>query len=293
MNLETINDDEIESNCFRNIKNRQDWWVSFRDLYIKTKDYLDDDFWKKDPIHKSDKNFKSKLWEMIVINYFIEKDSKIIKTTNKIKKGGPDIQIQIKSGRYLCVECVVATRGNNPNEKFYENQHYNGTVEEYNRSKIVRLCNSIEEKYDKLQKYYQNNIVAKNDLYIIAVNSDFGVDTFELDNLERLLYGKADMVTELNVENKTRKDYFNQKLTVNKITKKGEFVDLNNGIFLNSAYENLTGVLYSGFPNINSMERSCFSMGFNKNFSKIQSEVEQYFCSYSFLEGDQLMRKLI
>ncbi len=71
--LDEIREDEIESICFKNVKNYQEWWFNLKDLYQKTNDYLDSNFWKKDPIYKSDKNFKSKLWEMIMINYFLDK----------------------------------------------------------------------------------------------------------------------------------------------------------------------------------------------------------------------------
>ncbi len=218
--------------------------------------------------------------------------NQIVRTKEKTNNGGPDIQIKLDNDKYLWVECTIATKGNNPNDEFYDNKNFYGDVEEYNKSKIIRLCSSIKEKYKKLDSYYKNKIIYKNDLYLIAVNSDFGTDTFEFDNLEKVLYGKGNMVIELDVENKTRQSYFKQTLKVNKTNKEGKSTELDNGIFLNENYTCLTGVLYSGFPNINSIGRTCFSVGFNKNFSQIQNEVEKYFCGYSFLEDQQLKRKI-
>jgi hypothetical protein len=298
--LEDINIKDVKSIALKSMLNNPlclNYIDQINNLIQNTIDYVDSNFWSKDPIYNSDNNYYSKLWEMIMINYFLKKGAKVVKTKDKNlgrKNGSPDIKIELEDGRVLWVECVVASIGDIPIEKFYQG-NYGGDLEEYNKAKIIRLSNSIDEKNKKLNKYLDNCIISNQDLFLVAINTCEYQDTHENYNLGRVLYGKAEEVLTFDIIKREYTDsHFKGRYGVNKKKANNSQTILKTDLFLNTStkLDNLIGILYSGFNGIASINRDSFTVGFDNNFKQYEKYIENLFDRYYYLEDSELMQKL-
>lgn len=293
-NIDDIPEKEIQSRAFKNIIKNIHFNSQVIRLFKKTREYLDSDFWQKDPIYLSDHNFQSRLWEMIMINYFLDRKADVVKTKDKknVKNGNPDIQIRLTDEICLWVECVIATKGENPNDNFYDTftkidltmkgyniKSYGLNVEDYNRSKIIRLSQSVDDKIKTIKKWADKKIILEKDLCIISVNSTFW-DTFELENLERILHGKAEEVLTYNtLKQEFINSRFQTRYNINKVKVDNSQTTIPTQLFLETSVkpENLVGVLYSGYPGVNSINRKSFNIGFDNLSSYYKNLIESLF----------------
>ncbi len=108
------------------------------------------------------KQFHQRTWEMYLANVFLEHKFRISSDDR-----GPDIKIEF-SGKTIWVECVACTKGNG-NDSVPHMQY--GVVQDLpEREMLLRITNSIDEKFKKYRWYLDKKIVGTDDIFIIALN---------------------------------------------------------------------------------------------------------------------------
>jgi len=279
---------EIKSDYLRNILENNDARTQelWRLLEV-TERYVDDNFWKKDPLDTNNSNFSSKLWEMVIIDYFLRRGANVVPTAQRknTKQGNPDLEIILGDNRKLFVECATATKGESP-EDFYEDG-YSGSYSEFLRPKLVRLSNSIDFKNKKLKGYLKNEVVRSNDIVIFAINSVGYTDTSASATLNKFLYQQGDMT--LTMDRNTGKfidSYFQHDPNFLKFNKENDSTELQNGFFVNNndRPQNLIGVLYTGFFPLGTQPASSFYVGFDNQYTEYANLIGSFFSDYNYIQ---------
>ncbi len=140
----------------------------FEDICTRTKEYLDEDFDKK-----AQKNFHQRSWEMYMVNLMLNNSKSLVVPD---KQGDADIKFEVMNNKTLHVECVAPKKGEDGNIKSVADREiYDGKFTIYDSEPhkfIIRLCNSLLEKFEQYQRRLLSGKVLITDQYVIAINMD-------------------------------------------------------------------------------------------------------------------------
>lgn len=130
----------------------------FDDLYNQFEPYADRNF-----LIDVKNNFHQRTWEMYMACLLLKNDIQI--SSQDI---GPDIKIAI-NGTVIWIECVACTKGSGNDS--VPPLRYDGSLQDLpEKEMLLRITNSLDDKFKKYKKYINDGIVKKGDIYIIAIN---------------------------------------------------------------------------------------------------------------------------
>ena len=160
----------------------------FESMYCRTKLFLDENF-----VKESQKDFHQRSWEMYIVDLMMKKKpDRLIKPN---KEGDADVKVIIDKNKTLHIECVAPEKGELGNKKSVKNHEYELHVPELfdpeRKKYIIRMCNSLLNKFEQFQKRLLKGRVLRQDQYIIAFNMDLEyTSTFNAETI--LSYFSAD-----------------------------------------------------------------------------------------------------
>lgn len=160
----------------------------FESMYCRTKLFLDKNF-----VKESQKDFHQRSWEMYIVDLMMKKKpDRLIKPN---KEGDADVKVIIDKNKTLHIECVAPEKGELGNKKSVKNHEYELHVLELfdpeRKKYIIRMCNSLLNKFEQFQKRLLKGRVLRQDQYIIAFNMDLEyTSTFNAETI--LSYFSAD-----------------------------------------------------------------------------------------------------
>jgi hypothetical protein len=137
--------------------------VFSQQLWEQYHPYADDHF-----LIEVRRDFHARFWEMYLTCALLRHSSKHGYSVS-CRKPGPDILIE-HQGRRIWIEAVTATDGE-PGKPDSISAPVLGEANTVPDEKIIlRYRNAIDEKHRKLEGYITNNIVSRDDSYVVAVN---------------------------------------------------------------------------------------------------------------------------
>jgi hypothetical protein len=112
-------------------------------------------------------NFHARTWEMYLGNVFLKNGLQIAPNENHC----PDIKI-ISYNVPVWVEAVVCKKGDKPENAVPEIEYGGSKAKKRPEDQmLLRLTNSLCEKFSKYKGYLSKSVINKNEPFIIAVNS--------------------------------------------------------------------------------------------------------------------------
>jgi hypothetical protein len=188
--------------------------------------------------------FHPRFWEMYLASTFIEMGFDLVPHTSAY---GPDIQINLK-GKNLWIEAIAPDAGNG-DDAVPMPQIYTGGDVEWMRVPeeqiILRLTNAFYKKCQKYQGYVSSGLIAKNDIYVIAVNGfdipyAFGED--EIPYIVKSVFPFGNLTISLDMKDMKPVDEF---YTYRGYIQKKSGANVPTIGFQNPSYSFVSGVLYS------------------------------------------------
>ena len=191
--------------------------------------------------------FKQRWWEMTLSVGLLNIGIEIQK---KIKEDGPDILISnpIEISPKIYIEAIAPKEGET--EDKLPEMKSNGVYDLPRDKFLLRLSSAFVEKYNKYNKYINNNIICKSDIYIIAISS---CDLSEYGSLMnstskvflKFLGGVGDLILSPSGS------FFEDRPQIKKICNSP--VEMN--YFLKKKYNGISAILYSNVKPLNCSDK--------------------------------------
>ncbi len=186
------------------------------------------------------KNFNARFWEM-----YLACSLEDAGFTINCPKPGPDILIQYQ-GKKIWIEAIAPTSGEPEKPDSVPDVKIGEVQDVPDKEVILRIRSAIEEKYNnKYMQYRRDNIVSENDIYVIAVNGSqmyFAKSDFPIPRIVRSVLPFGDL--QLVLDRKTG-EVRNKRYTYRPKIEKKTGSQVSTSIFLDTAYKDLSAVLYS------------------------------------------------
>ncbi len=184
-------------------------------------------------LKESSIDFQARIWEMY-LGYTLIKKGFIL---GKQASSGPDIKLTTKKeDRAIWIEATTSKKG--VGKDAVPELRTDGTVQTVPEDKIIlRLTQSISEKFEKYEQYISDNVVGPNDPYIIAINRS---QTDFVDGASPLMLNAVFGIGHIVLNMKTGKKTWSPKPEIQKSS--GKSVPL--GYFLDKKYEGISAIIY-------------------------------------------------
>lgn len=132
----------------------------FNDLYKQFKPYADSNF-----LVDIKNDFHQRTWEMYLACILLRRGFQISSSDK-----GPDIKLVI-GGKTIWIECVAPKKGSKDSGNYVPDMECNGEWQDVpEKQMLLRLRNSLSEKFKVYEKYISDGVVDKGDIFIIAIN---------------------------------------------------------------------------------------------------------------------------
>lgn len=208
----------------------------FNKLYSIYKPYADRNF-----LTEIKTNFHQRSWEMYLTCKLIDKGFKISSANS-----GPDIKIDY-NGKNIWIECVAPKKGIGENS--VPEIKYGQLCDFPEKEILFRLKQSLEDKFITYQRYLDQHIVDKKDIFIIAINSG-GLEHVdgEIPLINKCLFSLGYLTININPIQKTKSTpYFSRRENI--LKNNGSLVPMN--FFEDKAHEGISGVIYTASAVLN------------------------------------------
>lgn len=208
-------------------------------------------------LNEAKKNFHGVFWEMYLARILYEQGYHLKKVGSR-KAGGPDYSFEYQ-GKMIHIEATVSTSGqedkpdslrevilykNDIGEVIAPNEY--GLLE--SRTFILRLTQSLQEKFNKYQGYLSNNVIASDSCCVIAINgnkiSSFIEGSIGLPYIYQALFGIGDPVITWD-RDAPETSKLSRQSTPNIYTSNGSPVSTSYFREGQEIFQIISGVLYS------------------------------------------------
>lgn len=209
-------------------------WIEI--LWHQFERYADRDF-----INSFRKRFSQRSWELYLGVSFLNKGF-LLGSHSDV---GPDFDVKQGNDRIAFVEAVSATRGEGSDQ--VPSLRYDGSVQDLPETKmILRITNSLNEKYNQYLKHCAAGLISESDPYIIALNRS------ELDHFDpglplalKALYGVGYLTFPINPLEKDSLQkstpFWSRRELVEKLNKS----EVGTTFFEDKSHEGISAVIYS------------------------------------------------
>lgn len=210
--------------------------IFFNKLYFKYKPYADRNF-----LTEIKTNFHQRSWEMYLTCKLIDKGFKISSADI-----GPDIKIDY-NGKNIWIECVAPKKGTGENS--VPKIKYGQLCDFPEKEILFRLRQSLEDKFTTYQRYLDQHIISKKDIFIIAINSgELEHVDGEIPLINKCLFSLGYLTININPVQKTKSTpYFSRRENI--LKNNGSPVSMN--FFEDKTHECISGVIYTSSAVLN------------------------------------------
>lgn len=207
--------------------------ASLEELWVQYKPYADPGF-----PQKLQKEFNAHTWEMYLGCLLLRHGFAL---QPKSLADGPDLKLLI-NGKVVWIEAVTCKEGQ---RAIPGREGYGGPVDGYDFPRILRITNSISEKFRKYQKYLENGAVKADEAFVIAVNGN-GADAYMESQIFGAVYAVGNWVVKLNSD-----EQFRAMRKSIPHPNGGESIPAD--WLLNDEYKGISGIIFSGDHFINAI----------------------------------------
>jgi len=193
-------------------------------------------------------DFHARFWELYLACTLIENCFIL-----RVNKGiGPDILIEDGSQK-VWIEAIAPTCGDSEEDKVPEVK-YNEVFDFPEEKIILRYTNAISTKCNDFKKNFEKGIVKEEDAYIIAVN---GSKILYPENDPPLILKSVLPIGYLSIliDTKTM-EVIDKAHTYRDSIMKANGAPIGTSFFMDSTYENISGILFSRATLINHPEKN-------------------------------------
>ena len=185
-------------------------------------------------------DFHARFWEMYLTCAFLKNSLPVIS-----RDKGPDILIEDQSCR-IWVEAIAPTSGADENpDRVPDLKSYIATRLPHEQI-ILRYRSAISEKFDnKYQGYLARGIVSASDAYVIAINSCKIQAAIADSDPPLILKVVFPIGYQQFTINKQTQEIIDSGFQFRPAVERTSGVQVSTDLFLNPAYENLSGILFS------------------------------------------------
>lgn len=234
-----FSNDEVEDTFYvvvRDKEHHQETREFVKKLWQRYKLYAEPDFLKN---AKKKDGFHAKTWEMYLGCVFLENGLSLQK---KLKIEGPDLHL-LCNKQSIWIEAVAPSEG--IDENAVPGYNYGVVSEQPTEKIILRLTNSISEKYKQYWKYIAKGFIKPGDIYVIAINGGRIPHSIMEQNIPYIVKAVLPFGNQVvTLDSKSHKIVDSQYEYKDTITKaNGSSVSTN--IFKNKDYNGISALLYS------------------------------------------------
>lgn len=291
-----------------NLTIHQDKFDFYQMLWNKFKPYADTNFLTE--LHNIEKH-QQRIWEMYFCSVLLERDVNLVHRSDLDihgpKNEGPDFITKNK----IYIECISPTKGyegncnslNTPyrstinNPEFVQiagNRHHDEKLAQLGiscdikydfdveRKILLRITQSINEKYKKYKKWQSKKWFCDNYAYIIAIN------TFDLEYIQnpympyviKSLFGIDNQMIDFN----NKYSFWTYKKSIKKNNS-----DIDITYFCNDSYNEISGIIFSNESSHNYSNKiggDCFIIKNPYAKSKIPNDFSSKFNEFTVEEDD-------
>jgi hypothetical protein len=210
-------------------------------LWQRYQPFADTDFRQK-----IQEQFHARFWEMYLTCAFLDRTLPVKRKTNKNR--GPDIMID-HPARRIWVEAMAPTGGAKDNPDRVQGSQYGPDTDidalVPDEQITLRYTSAIRDKFDKYRKYLTDGVVSPSDAYIIAINS-CKIEDAELEIFPRILRAVFPIDYPQFMISTNKMGIVNRRFPSRPTIWRTSGSQVATNFFLNPAYKNLSGVIYSG-----------------------------------------------
>lgn len=218
-----------------------DYTDSIDGLWQKFKPFASPSFQRE--FITNDVKYYSLLWEMFLTCQFLDQGFTVEPNHDDDR---PDICLKINNQR-VWVECCVPTRGDPSSPDFEPELPYDGSFHAVNHdASVLRCTGALVAKRRQHEKWLKKGICHAEEPYIIALNGiflDLRISNNMMPQILRGLYGMGDPYATFSVDGDESKEDQGYDVKTQIVKKNDSKVATT--FFLDSANENVTGVIFS------------------------------------------------
>lgn len=207
-------------------------------LWQQYQPFADTDFRQK-----IQEDFHARFWEMYLTCAFLDHTLPVRTKTNKNR--GPDIMVDHPTHR-IWVEAIAPTSGAEDNPDRVPDPQHGVATRVPDEQITLRYRSAISEKFDnKYRKYLATGVVSPSDAYVIAINScKIRAARSEIDPPRIVKAVFPIGYPQVTISTDTM-GIVDRGFQIRPAIGRTSGLQVTTDLFLNPAYENLSGVMYS------------------------------------------------
>lgn len=185
-------------------------------------------------------DFHARFWEMYLTCTFLKRSLPV-----RSKSSGPDVLIEDTAQR-IWVEAIAPTSGAEENPDRVPDFKYGIATRVPDEQIVLRYRSAISEKFDnKYQEYLASGVVSSLDPYVIAINSCKIAAAIVDSDPPRILKAVFPIGYQQVTVNKQTLEIIDSGFQFRPTVERTSGEQISTELFLNPAYENLSGILFS------------------------------------------------
>jgi len=210
-----------------------------QELWQTYSPYADTDFRQQIQV-----DFHARFWEMYLTCTFLKASLSVI-SRDKGRDRGPDILIENQACR-IWVEAIAPTSGADENPDRVPDFRHGVATRIPDEQIVLRYRSAISEKFDyKYHNYLATGVVSSSDPYVIAINSCRIKAAIADSDPPRILKAVFPIGYQKVTINKQTKEIIDSGFEFRPTVERRSGAQISTDLFLNPAYENLGGILFS------------------------------------------------